>query len=169
MHDRTDLHGCWMAIVGKEQISQDGMVGLFCSTPSRSSTAPHQPRFVNNDYVTAEITFSPAHARHEVLVCLKVVCGYVMLCYAMLRCYATPRYVTLRYVTSSCVCCCGCCVSKERINVSEVPTVSRIFFQLLWLCLAYLSFNKQCWQWDTARQLASWTASATQVYLCSIN
>ena len=87
-----------MAIVGNE-ISQDGMVGLFCSTPSRSSTTPHQPRFVNNDYVTAEITFSPAHARHEVLACLKVVCDYVMLCYAMLRCYATPRYVKLHYVT----------------------------------------------------------------------
>ena len=48
-------------------------------------------RFVN-DYVTAETTYSPAHAHHEVLTGWRAVCGYVMLCDATL-CYLTSCYV----------------------------------------------------------------------------
>ena len=41
--------------VGREQISQDGIFRLS------------HPRFVNNDYVTAEIIYSIAHEHHKVL------------------------------------------------------------------------------------------------------
>ena len=33
------------------------------------------PRFVNNDYVTAEITYSTVHACHEVCAWSWLVCG----------------------------------------------------------------------------------------------
>ena len=44
-----------LGFVGREQIGQDG---VFCSLT---------PRFVNDDWVTAEIIYSTTHARHEVL------------------------------------------------------------------------------------------------------
>ena len=50
-------------------------------------------RFINNDYVTAETTYSPAHACHEVLAGLRVVCGYVMLFDDATLCYVTLCYV----------------------------------------------------------------------------
>ena len=50
--------------VGKEQVSQDGVVTL-----SRLAPAPH---FVKSDGVTAEITSSAVQARHEVLAWSRV-------------------------------------------------------------------------------------------------
>lgn len=45
-----------LAPVGKEQISHDGMFRLSLATC-----------FTNNDYLTAELIYSIAHAYHEVL------------------------------------------------------------------------------------------------------
>ena len=94
MHDWINLQGSGIGIVGKQQISKMAWSGSFAPLPFAFA-----PRFVNNDHVTVETTYSPAHARHEVLARLRVVCGYVMLCDAML-CYATLRYVKLHYVMS---------------------------------------------------------------------
>ena len=41
---------------------------------SGSLTLAFVPRFINNDYVTAEITYSPAHARHQVLTWTRTTC-----------------------------------------------------------------------------------------------
>ena len=48
--------------IGKEQISQDGMVPLL---PHGLLLLP--PHFVSKDYAPAEIAYSTAHAHHEVL------------------------------------------------------------------------------------------------------
>ena len=69
--------------------------------------------FVNNDYITAEITYSTAHVCHKAFSWSWVVCGCDVLCY---------------------ICCYGCCASQKRINASAVP---RIFFQPLSSCLTY--------------------------------
>ena len=42
--------------------------------------------------------------------------------------------------------CYSCCVSQERINVSAIPTASRVSFQPLSSRLAYPGFGKQCRQ-----------------------
>ena len=82
------------------------------------------PRFVNNDYATAEVTYSIVHAPSPG----KALEGCVWLCCVMY------------------VCCCGCRVSQERINVSAVPMDPRIFFQPLSSRLAYHGFSEQCEQ-----------------------
>ena len=66
---------------GKSKLAKMAWSGSFAPLPLTFAA-----RFVNNDYVTAETTYSPAHARHEVLAGSRVVCGYVMLCDATL-CY----------------------------------------------------------------------------------
>ena len=55
--------------VGKEQISQDGMVRLLTLQPR--ALAPH---FADNDYVTALITWSTAHSHHQVLLACGLLC-----------------------------------------------------------------------------------------------
>ena len=60
------------------------------------------------------------------------------------------------------VCCNRCCTSQERINASAVllPLSSH---------LPYPEFSEKHTQWDTARQLASWTGSAIhQPILCLV-
>ena len=51
-----------------------------------------------------------------------------------------------------CVCCCSCCASQERTNVSAVPTAPWVFFQLPSSHLAYHGFSEQCAWWNTMRQ-----------------
>ena len=41
------------------------------------------------------------------------------------------------------VCCYHCCASRERMNVSAVPTAPWVFFQLSRLCLDYLGIKEQ--------------------------
>ena len=48
--------------MGREQISQDGVFRLS------------HPRFVNNDYVTAEIIYSTAYVHHKVLLGHRLLC-----------------------------------------------------------------------------------------------
>lgn len=65
----------------------------------------------------------------------------------------------------------GCCLSRERRNVSAVPTAPCIVFQLLSLRLAYHGFNKQCAQLDTERPTSAqvWGKHFSphhQPYLC---
>ena len=103
---------------GRAQISQEACSG--------SLTA----RFVNNNYVTAEITYSAAHGRHEILawsqaaLCLMPVraspqepsllwhWGYIgvasWLCYMRLcrGCITAALWLC-------CGCCQDCCVSQE--------------------------------------------------------
>ena len=45
------------------------------------------------------------------------------------------------------VCCYGCCISQERINVSAVPKAPHVFFQPLSLYLVYYSVHSEI-QWD---------------------
>ena len=59
-----------------KQISQDGVFRCSC--------------FVNNDYVTAEITYSIAHANHEVLLWIRstfVTCAWSL---SLVGLFATP-------------------------------------------------------------------------------
>ena len=110
--------------VGREKISQDGCSGSLA------------PRFVNNDYLTAEIIYSTAQAHHEVLAWLWVTsCGTSV--------WAPPKKSTsqvrilwwqlgppgeeLCYVRL----CYGCSVNQERMNVSAVPMAPWVSFQPL--------------------------------------
>ena len=58
---------------------------------------PLAPHFVNNDYVTAEVIYSTAHACHEVVTWSRVVYGMHMWCV----CDMCEVYM---------VCVCGTCV-----------------------------------------------------------
>ena len=98
-----------LVCLGKEHISQDGMVRL---------THPHgfsalAPQFVNNGYVTAESTFSTEHECHKVLAGLQTaVCDV---------CVWTPPGKVLKCAQVCYVSCYGYSVSQERIKVSPVP------------------------------------------------
>ena len=138
------------------------------------------PCFINNDYVTAEIICSTAHARHEVFAW-----SWTTLCYAHM--WAPPRKgwhyccipaasigsatraefivrLLLRLLRQPggrfcCVSLChGCC--QERINMSTVPITPWVFFQPLSSSLAYPGFSELCTRWNAVRQLALSTGSA---------
>ena len=122
--------------VGREQISQEACSAFLT------------PRFVNNDYVKAEITDSTAHARQETLAWSRVtLCSThmwalsrkrlhycritaVLIGSAMRRenivcprlrllCQAGERLCCVRLRHG---CCYSCCISQEKINLSSAPT-----------------------------------------------
>ena len=130
------------------------------------------PRFVNNDYVTAEITYSTAHEHHKVFawswatLCRKdiwapprewqhhccVAAVFVGLA-AGGETIACPLPQLLRQpgerlccVRLCYVCCYSCCTIQERIDMSAVPTAPHIFFKPLSSHLAYHEFSEQCTQ-----------------------
>ena len=104
------------------------------------------PRFINNDYVTAETICSTAHAHHKVLSGYKAVTGYSVRCAYMSSmkkaaallpcpgcvCWVRPerRENSVSTVMATVpasrdlvlyqLCYGSCCVSQERINVSVV-------------------------------------------------
>ena len=129
------------------------------------------PRFVNNDYVTAEIICSTAYVCHEVLTWLwATLCGtpvpappikpWELLLYhscvrwvsqerrehssTVMAAVSAGREVVCRYVVLCYICFCGCCASQKRINVSAVPMTPPVFFQPLSSLLAYSGFTKYC-------------------------
>ena len=118
--------------------------------------------FVNNDYVTAESICSTAHMHHEVLVghglCAVRMCEFHLKCggitsASQLCLLGQPweerivclllwllrqpgeRLCCVRFCYG---CCCGCCISQERINVCAVPTAPRVSFQPLGCALPTL-------------------------------
>ena len=122
------------------------------------------PCFVNNDYEIADIIYSTVHAHHKVLtwswvtVCstpvwaplrkwwhyccitavfvASVTRGENIACLLLqLLCQPGERLCCVRF---SYGCCCGCCVSQERINVCAVPTAPRVSFQPLGCALPTL-------------------------------
>ena len=159
---------------GRAQISQEACSG--------SLTA----RFVNNDYVTAEITDSTAHARQEALAWSRVtLCSTHMWALSRKRlhyCYITAVLIGSAMRGENIVCallqllreaaersCCvrlrhgcsySCCISQEKRNLSSVTTAPGIFLPWFSSQLAYPGFNEQCAQWGTVRQLTSQTGSA---------
>ena len=170
-HAWSDLAAAAAAAAGKEQISREGG-GQALSPPHPFTLAP---RFVNNDYITAEITYSTVHARDKVttwpqatmlLFCMHVYIssswkspwGYVMVALWWWGCEDPhrPTAVSARSTTrgeNTDVCCCyGCCASPERINTSAVSTALLVFFQPLSSHLTCPGFSEQCAQWDTAGQ-----------------
>ena len=99
-----------------EQVSQDAVLSSLT------------PRFVNKDYVTAEITYSTAQVRHEVLtrswvlwVCLnsthKAV-GMTTLSWLWPLGQRERREYSVSTVAAAASArreyCCGCCASQER-------------------------------------------------------
>ena len=117
----------WWDGVGREQISQDGMVRFSC------------PTYFNNKYVTAEIIYSTVHVPQEVLawsqaaLCCRHLwdpsekpaafcccCGCVYWAshaslLSQLLCQPGERLCCVRLWYG---CCLGCCISQERKNVS---------------------------------------------------
>ena len=134
---------------GREQISQDGVFRLS------------HPRFVNNDYATAEIIYSTAQWTSQG-TCLTT-------SYFVLQWYvSSTQKAAASLLHHSCVCWVnherrelwyGCCVSQERRNVSWVPTLPWVFFQPLSLCLSSPGFSLQ---WDT--QQDNWRHEQHQWY-----
>ena len=105
------------------------------------------PRFVNNDYVTAEITYSTAHALHEVLTWSQVVWGS-QICELHLEsiyCYLTAVSVGLatRGENIKCLLLRLLHQSVENKHVCS-STASQVFFRLSHLHLIYHEFSKQC-------------------------
>ena len=120
------------------------------------------PRFVNNGYVTAELTCSTALTCQEVLTWSQVLCvyGYVRSTHKVAGITAVswlcplgqsgeekiqhPLLGLLRQPGDR-LCCVrlsyGCC--QKRINVSVVPTAPRVSLQPLSWHLAYPGFNEQ--------------------------
>ena len=105
------------------------------------------PRFINNDYVRAEIIYSTVHAPHKVLAWSRATlcCRDI---WALPRNWGhllphhgcnpldQPWEEIIQYVYSY-----GCCVSQEIINLSTVPMHPGVFFQPLSSCLAYHWFS----------------------------
>ena len=85
MHDWIDLQGSGMGIVGKEQISQDGMVRLFCPTSFRFLHT--FCKWLCNSWDHLQPCTCTSWGTHWMEGC-------VMLCYVMLH------YVTLHFVMS---------------------------------------------------------------------
>ena len=123
------------------------------------------PCFVNIDYVTAEMIFSAAHARKEVLTWL-----WATLCcrdiWASLRKWRHLTAVSRLAVGSATTGENIVCILLWRLhqpgeNKSVYSSVAPwVLFLPLSLCLTYPGFNEQCVQWDTVRQLASPAESA---------
>ena len=89
------------------------------------------PRFVNNDYVTAEIIYTTAHARHEVPAWSQVtVSGYTCMSFTMkvlaaavlglhwsdtmAMLYEVMLWLHYSSVWLCCGCFYSCCISQER-------------------------------------------------------
>ena len=128
---------------------------------------PLAPHFVNNDYVTAEITYTtactswgtglvtgyfvwyacmtftmkalvaPASGRHWSSIMIVL---YEVMLWLLLRLLHQPGERL----------CYGGRASQERINVSTVPTAPApwVSFQPLSQRLAYPGFSEQCRQWE---------------------
>ena len=125
----------------------------------------HTPRFVNNDYETAEIIYSTEHKCHKVLPRTQATSDIWAppkkrqhyCCITTVSIGSATREDSLSTDMAALSArrehCYGCCVRQKRINVSAVPTAPQIFFESLRSRLAYHRFSEQCTQWDTARQL----------------
>ena len=131
---------------------------MVCSCSLTPQPLALAPRFVNNDYVTAEIFYSTVHVGHEVLTCSWVVChrdlwapprmqwNYCCVM-AVLVGSATRGEIYGRAAASARrECYYGCCASQEKINVSAVPVALPlvIFFQPLSSRLSCPGFNEWC-------------------------
>ena len=117
---------------------------MVCSCSLTPQPLALAPCFVNNDYVTAEISYSTVHVHHKVLAWPQAT--FVLWVYIRFT-WKGPEgscEVMLCYV-----CCYSCDASQERIIGTAVPTAPHIFFQPLHLCLAYHGFREQCRQWGT--------------------
>ena len=128
--------------VGKKQVSQDGVVML-----SRPTCSCSCPCFVNNDYVTAETTYSAARVIWDTCLVTGYFCSVSIYKFHL----ESPEDVILgevSYERSCYVCCYACLASPKKINMPAVP------IQLPCSHLAYPGFREQGAQWDTARQLA---------------
>jgi len=129
-----------------------------------------------HSYVTAEITYSTAHARLEVLVWSRATLWgtpvwaspwrpWLLLHWGYIGAASWLCYMRLGYGYVMVMLCLllwllhqlgerlyyGCCASQERRNVSVVPSAPPIFFQPLSLRLVYPGFSKQCEQEDNQR------------------
>ena len=162
----------WRGGLWGEQISQDGGVqDLSTHTVIMS--------------VRAEMIYSTAHARHEVLAQSWVTgCGThvwappteaaaFLLHHGYIGSVTRGENRTCLLLQLLChpgerVCCAilcyGCQASHERINMSAVSTAPQVFFQPLSSSLANPAFSEQCTQWETTRQSASQTRSVIQDY-----
>ena len=129
-----------------------------------------------HSYVTAEITYSTAHARLEVLAWSRATLWgtpvwaspwrpWLLLHWGYIGAASWLCYIGLCYGYVMVMLCLllwllhqpgerlyyGCCASQERRNVSVVPSAPPIFFQTLSLRLVYPGFSKQCEQEDNQR------------------
>ena len=117
------------------------------------------PCFVNNDYVTAELTYRTVHARHELLAWSRVTL------------WGMPVWAPPGKALKGCVrlCCVMLCLllqllcHQERMHMFAVPKAPHIFFQPLSWHFAYHGFSEQYRQCNTPRQLVSLTGSAIAI------
>lgn len=111
----------------------------------------------------AEMTCSPAHS-----ACMPRGARLAPGCFCAVSVYKRHLESTWSCLMAAAN---GFCLSRERRNVSAVPTAPCIVFQLLSLRLAYHGFNKQCAQLDTERPTSAqvWGKHFSphhQPYLC---
>ena len=156
VYDYTEPQLLWcshLVLLGKSKLAN--MTWSVSLTPWPLTLAPH---FVNNDYVTAEITYSTVHVHHNVLI--RPQATFVLWVYISFTWEGPGGLCGLMLCY---VCCYSCDASQERIIGSKVPTAPHIFFQPLGLCLTYHGFREQCRQWGIARQLIMWAESTRQL------
>ena len=118
------------------------------------------PSFVNNDHVTAEITYSTAHALHEVLTWSQVVCGTQICKLHLESIYCCLMAVSVGLVTrGENIECLLLRLLHQLVENKRFwsSSASRVFFQLSHLHLIYHELSEQ---W-IARQLASRTGWRT--------
>ena len=117
-------------------------------------SGPFTPHIVNDDCVTAEITYSTEHVCQEILAGSQVVLRSSPVLLLRHGCVHWVSHQRREYrasiatatVTARRKYYYGCCTSQERIELFAVPTVSQVFFQPLSLRLAYRGFGEQCGQ-----------------------
>ena len=115
-------------------------------------SGPFTPHIVNDDCVTAEITYSTEHVCQEILAGSQVVLRSSPVLLLRHGCVHWVSHERREYrasiatatVTARRKYYYGCCTSQERINVSAAPTAPPVCFLPLSSCLAYPGFSKQC-------------------------
>ena len=115
-------------------------------------SGPFTPHIVNDDCVTAEITYSTEHVWHEILALSRVVLCSTPVLLLRHSCVHWVSHKRREYrasiatatVTARRKYCYGCCTSQERINVSAAPMAPPVSFLPLSSCLDYPGFSKQC-------------------------
>ena len=137
--------------------------------------------FVNNDYVTAELICSAAHACHKVLAWSRVVCcvdtsstqkvvallpHHGCVCWVSRKRREYSMSTTKAAASSRRASCYSYCDCQERVDMSAVPNAPHVFFQPPSSHFAYPGFREQCGQ---CGQQDNWHQEQDQRYSDQIN